>query len=227
MEFMELYPIFVILRSQMGTDNLFHKRQLDLKRRIALRNAKPRILIVCEGEKTETNYFDAFPRTSFMLKIIGKGYNTKSLVELTRREVLEAKRDKLQFFQVWCVFDRDSHKGDFNTAIKMADASGFRVAYSNESFEVWFLLHFEYLHSGIDRKTYNDKLSKYLGIEYKKNIIDMYDRLKSCQQEAIKRAKQLLNEYDSSNPAKNIPSTTVHLLVEELNNLNASTSPLL
>jgi hypothetical protein len=46
----------------MGTDNLFHKRKAkqakDLQRRQARRAAYDKVLIVCEGEQTEPNYFN-------------------------------------------------------------------------------------------------------------------------------------------------------------------------
>jgi hypothetical protein len=45
----------------MGTDNLFHKRKArqaeSLQRKKAKRDPYARILIVCEGKKTEPNYF--------------------------------------------------------------------------------------------------------------------------------------------------------------------------
>jgi len=46
----------------MGTDNLFHKRKakkaVDLARRKALRAPYAKVLVVCEGEKTEPYYFN-------------------------------------------------------------------------------------------------------------------------------------------------------------------------
>jgi len=46
----------------MGTDNLFHKRRerrtKDIKRRKSVRAPYDKVLIVCEGEKTEPNYFN-------------------------------------------------------------------------------------------------------------------------------------------------------------------------
>ena len=61
-------------------------------------------------------------------------------------------------------------------------------------------------------------MTKLLGHEYQKNSETIYEELKSKQQDAIKHAKRLLIEYDRSNPESDNPSTTVHLLVEELNN---------
>jgi hypothetical protein len=45
----------------MGSDNLFHKRKArqieSLRRKKARRASYETVLIVCEGEKTEPNYF--------------------------------------------------------------------------------------------------------------------------------------------------------------------------
>ena len=101
----------------------------------------------------------------------------------------------------------------------MAESYGFKVAYSNESFELWYILHFEYLIAGINRKKYIKKLSKVLGEKYKKNSSKMYDILLSKKNTAIKNAKKLFKIHLGLNPADMKPSTTVHLLVEELNGL--------
>ncbi len=46
---------------QLGTDDLFHKRKAkvtnDLNRKQAIKRTYEKILIVCEGSKTEPNYF--------------------------------------------------------------------------------------------------------------------------------------------------------------------------
>lgn len=201
----------------MGTDNLYWKKKARLERKKAKRAERENILIVCEGEKTEPNYFKAFGVTSANTEELGKGFNTKSLVKDAKRRNEEAKINGEPFDQVWCVFDEDSLKGQFNTAIQMAEKYGFRVAYSNESFELWYILHFEYFMAGLNRKSYQKKLKELLGEEYKKNDTSMYSRLLSRQEEAIRNAKKLLNQYSSTPPADNKPSTTVHLLVEELN----------
>jgi len=44
----------------MGSDDLFRKRKAALERKVREREQR-RILIVCEGEKTEPNYFKSFP----------------------------------------------------------------------------------------------------------------------------------------------------------------------
>lgn len=179
---------------------------------------KKRILIVCEGKKTEPNYFRSFRITSAVIKIKALGKNTKELVTIAKRFQEQAIKNKERFDQVWCVFDRDSFKkSDFIDALSLAAENQMQVAYSNEAFEIWYLLHFSYFSSGVSRKDYGKKLSKSLGKAYRKNSTTMYDDLLSLQSKAIKSAKKLLLSYDPHNPEADNPCTTVFKLVEELN----------
>ena len=176
----------------------------------------PRFLIVCEGKSTEPNYFKALAaelRVSVNVQVEGLGDNTDNLVE--RAVVL---RDEDDFLQAWCVFDRDSFPANrFNRAIQMAENAGLRVAYSNEAFELWYILHFEYLQSGLLRNAYKAKLSGHLGRSYQKNSLTMYQELKARLAHAVRHATNLLAIYNQPSPEQDNPSTTVHLLVQELN----------
>jgi len=181
-------------------------------------------LIVCEGEKTEPNYFRSFPvdKKVINLDIKGEGRNTRSLVEKAIELKNDSESDETDRF--WCVFDRDikpnnpNDSQNFNSAITLARNNGIDVAYSNDAFELWYLLHFHFYNTGISRQDYQNMLTKLLGHKYKKNSEMIYEELKDKQQDAIKHAKRLLQEYDRPNPESDNPSTTVHLLVEELNN---------
>jgi hypothetical protein len=182
-------------------------------RRVNIREIRQRFLIVCEGEKTEPNYFRSFRVPKVVIDIQGLGKNPSSLVEEARE-----LQDQEDYDQIWCVFDRDSWtEADFNSAIRDAQAEGFKVAYSNESFELWYILHFEFLNTGIPRSDYVQKLTYLLGYEYQKNSESIYNKIINRQTTAIKNAENLFKQYDSPNPARDNPSTTVHLLVQELN----------
>lgn len=194
------------------------------QRKVNTRKVKSRFLIVCEGEKTEPNYFRSFrvPRDVVEIDIRGLGENPSRLVnsakELKERKEYEEKSD-----QVWCVFDRDSWASeDFDGAIQFAEKQGFKVAYSNEAFELWYVLHFEFLNTGIPRGDYLQKLNRLLGQKYQKNSETIYDELIDRQPTAIKNAENLLKQYDSRTPHRNNPSTTVHLLVDALNKVALS-----
>lgn len=187
-----------------------------LQRQVEIRNELPRFLIVCEGEQTEPNYFEALAaeiRVSVNVQVKGLGDNTDSLV----RQAI-ALKDQDDYVQAWCVFDRDSFPKDrFNRAITLAEEHGLQVAYSNQAFELWYILHFEYLQAGLERKAYKAKLSRHLGKKYEKNSLTIYHELSIRQPIAIRNAARLLATYDPPNPEADNPSTKVHLLVQELN----------
>ncbi len=200
----------------MGTDDLFKKEKQKREERKASikREVLDNILILCEGEKTEPNYFNGFKREYRLSNITvrGLGWNTDKITE-------EAIKQKRNYSEIWCVFDRDFFKPqNFNRAFQMIQKyPNIKIAYSNEAFELWYLLHFNYYNTAISRSQYIEKLSKLLGEEYKKNSATIYMKLKNKQETAIRNAKKLLATYSEPNPENDNPSTTVYQLVEELN----------
>lgn len=221
-------------------DQLFKKRQGQRKiRKEAVKEIEPyRYLIVCEGEKTEPFYFNGIKKiinekygdkikvekiVAERIEIDGTGRNTESLV----RYALEKKQSaKIPYGHVWCVFDKDSFTDEqFNTSIQMCESNDLGAAWTNEAIELWFLLHFEYLNTGINRHQYIDKLNDYFAInninngKYEKNLENIYEILCRLgnQNKAIKLAKKLESEYDDEvTPSKMMPCTQVYKLIEEL-----------
>jgi hypothetical protein len=192
-----------------------HPPRTGAQRQVDHQAIKERFLIVCEGTKTEPNYFEGFRVPGQVLEVIGTGYNTESLVE----EAIRLKQEQSQTFdQCWCVFDRDSFAPDaFNNAIRKAEAANFKVAYTNEAFELWYLLHFDDHQSALSRQQYGPILEQRLEHEYQKNSVTMYRELEERQEQAIRRAERLLAKYGAGhNPQRDNPCTTVHLLVKEL-----------
>ncbi len=189
------------------------------------------IYIFTEGKETEPNYFESkkkeIRKTNIQIVVKGVGYNTLSLVDYAldyiSKEQIEingsAESDKC-----WVVFDKDDYDRDFDNAIRKAENNNLKVAYSNECFELWFLLHFDFINTAIGRKNYINKLDKKMndidGQNYQKNSENMYDLIKHLEKDAIRNAGKLLKMYKkSSTYSKKNPSTTVHLLVEDLNEL--------
>jgi hypothetical protein len=181
-----------------------------------------RFLIVCEGKRTEKHYFERFKANVKVhsIRVEGIGVDALGVVEaalvIARQDSREGREG---YDQVWCVFDRDSLSAErFNGALDEVQRNGFYVAYSNQAFELWYWLHFDYQHTGISRVDYGAKLTERLGFSYKKNDLRMYDHLLPRQPEAIRNAQRLLDAYASNhNPERDNPCTTVHLLVQELN----------
>ncbi len=106
----------------MGTDDLFHKRRAkqskDLARRKAKRKPYDKVLIVCEGEKTEPNYFedlkDYYKLSSTNVEVAGDcGSSPTSVVSHARDLYRKAEKYGDAFDKVFCVFDKDTH-GDYH-----------------------------------------------------------------------------------------------------------------
>ena len=119
------------------------------KRKENVREKLVRFLIVCEGTKTEPHYFEALIKnyisTVREVTIEGEGRATVALVDRTLEIKQELERkNAMSFDRVWVVFDKDDFD-DFNDAIKKANKLGFHSAWTNEAFELWYYLHFEYL----------------------------------------------------------------------------------
>jgi hypothetical protein len=180
---------------------------------------------VCEGEKTEPNYFKSFKTNDDLIRVevSGAGRGKHPLVEYAAKLKKEAETKRAPYSVVWCVFDRDAQpdepgdKNNFNKAILSAKKNQIKVAYSNDAFEIWYILHFSFHQTGWHRDQYKNKLTDLLGEKYQKNDPGMYIKLKNKQPRAIDNARKLLALYSPLNPESDNPSTTVHILVEFLN----------
>lgn len=192
-----------------------HGRPLG-NRAVDRRPERLRFLIVCEGAKTEPNYFRRFRVNARIidLRVVGAGTHTLDLVEQAY-ELMQQER----YDHTWCVLDRDSFPaGRFNDALDLAERREINVAYSNEAFELWYLLHFGFHDTAVSRTLYKRMLGGCLGKPYRKNARDMYDLLLELQPQAISNAERLLASYGPDHrPERDNPCTTVHLLVQELN----------
>ena len=195
------------------------RKEHPIRRRAGFKPVKKTFLIVCEGVNTEPEYFNAFRLTSATVKAIGKGLGTMSLV----REAISVREQEKQkgknFNFCWVVFDKDDYQ-DFDEAIEFAEKNGFMVAYSNQAFELWFLLHFK-KHSGkLHRREYPILLEKHLGLPYSKQegyTKMLFQRLLPYQSAAIINAETIIAETQGIKPSLAESSTTVHNLVKKLN----------
>jgi hypothetical protein len=203
----------------MGSDDIFKKRKTDLTRLQKTRKLR-RILIVCEGEKTEPNYFKKFPGNPLVydcLDVQGTGYNTESLVKKAIEMQQDALNERNPYIEIWCVFDKDDFNIDvFKSAIQLAGKNQIKCAYSIEAFEIWFMLHFGYYDSALSRSQYKEKLSELLKKPYLKNDENMFALLKDRQNKAIQNARTLFSKQCSLNLKDQNPITTVFKLVERL-----------
>jgi len=134
----------------------------------------------------------------------------------------QAAKSRRPYSDIWCVFDRDSFPlGNYTRAFQLAKNNKVKIARANEAFELWYLLHYCYLNSGISRAKYKEKLREH-GLDYDKADEKIYEKVKHSQKTAIKNATKLEKYWNDSGkpyPERENPSTSVHKLVEYLNEL--------
>lgn len=216
----------------MGTDNLFHKRKERkaelLRRRRAMKAPYDVILIVCEGGKTEPNYFSelkkAFRLSNANVRISGLGADPLSVVNFA----IKTFRKEPEFDRVYCVFDRDRHT-TYDAALdkvrrtRLGKGTKIFAIPSVPCFEFWLLLHFIYTTKPFDAPPGDsicsrviEELKKYLP-EYQKGDYDIFGRIQNELDNAIINAR-LVEQFHKASGTDN-PSTCVHSLVEYLRNL--------
>ena len=96
--------------------------------------------------------------------------------------------------------------------MNLAYGNGIKVAFSNEAFELWLLLHFREIEKFIPRDAFEALLTQEMKMPYKKNLENIYELTKKGQAKAISRAKKISS---CGNHLKN-PYSTVYKLVERL-----------
>ena len=87
----------------MGKTKKKDHRSASLARRQSTREVKQSFLIVCEGVRTEPDYFKAFRMTAATVKAVGQAMNTTSLVSkaISIRDADQKK--KRTYDQCWVV----------------------------------------------------------------------------------------------------------------------------
>lgn len=223
-------------------------------------------IIFCEDQHHEPLYFKSFEQQKSGIKINAipnvksKKLNLNNTIEICKNDGLIAFLDgKYSVLpevveQLWCVYDRDMESTDWNaipahnhidfdTAISTANNIGLNVAWSNDVFEMWILLHFEtiptenILHRNYvyDRLTYifknnvqaDQDLAALIALptfNYKDNmkrrdrfITQVIPLLHSLTNQAIANANILEATFTSVIPYhRRNPCTMVHKLVQEI-----------
>lgn len=226
------------MANRIKIDNAILKRHArsEKKRKTEFKSKRKFYLIVCEGEKTEPNYFESLkkslPRGVLELTNIdidGTGKNTLSIIEEAKKLKKKYEEKYLRKIDsVWAVFDKDSFPAkNFNNAINKGENSRPKIncAWTNEAFELWYLLHFNYYNTGIPREQYQkllekeiNKAAKISDFKYAKNSEEMFSLLNEygSQESAISNAEKLESLYQDRSYSNHNPSTRVHKLIIEL-----------
>ncbi len=188
-------------------------------------------LIICEGKNTEFDYFSAIPvLTTKIIKYLNRNTIVEEAIKLSR---IEEHKNR----EIWCVFDYDfeinnvSQALKFNFDIEFAKKNNIKVAFSNDCFELWFILHYQDFVKQTSRKEYFKTLNRIWNINYEKkgkkgnftkNIDSKLQNSPSDEGKAIERAKNLYKKFKNLTFDKQNPCTMVFQLVEELNKYKKS-----
>lgn len=188
------------------------------------RKVNKRLFIVCEGEKTEFNYFDRYIRKSKLrgrrveVKIIDVKINTAKELIGFLKNLRESPSDEL-----WAVFDRDGYT-KHPEAFNKAKDNEIRIAFSSISFEYWILLHFKYTTRPFSNA---DEIIRYLKKngynDYDKSDKNIFDRIKNKTTAAVEHAQRARKSQLDVNPKSKIyemnPYTNVDELLESINKI--------
>lgn len=121
-------------------------------------------LITTEGISTEPAYFQGVKNTinskyrgRVQLDIIGVGDNTLNLLQKVKQKV--AKSSNI-YKHVWIVYDTDDFPAqNIDKVVDLChtysnEETAYHALWSNQCIELWFLLHFSFIHSDLHRQEY-------------------------------------------------------------------------
>lgn len=220
-------------------------------------------IIFCEDEVSEYHYFKWFETALIKVNVVPKQKSmlaniNKALVYCTKNGLMSYGNDRYTLedegLEVWCVYDRDVEKegsqldegnNEFNLSVATAVNNDISLAWSNDAFELWVLLHLMDLDPTVEetktRKYYYEQLTEYLRkhpnpnedlkkalahptFGYKKDMKHRDNFINIIRSEilpltmiAIERAKKLHELVrDKANHYDKRPCTLVYLLVSNL-----------
>ena len=146
----------------------------------------------CSEDKYIREYYNQFQDRAVDIgfKFISCGDGSWKNIE---KEINKEKRNiNDENIEIWCVLDKD--KNDLDQINKECIKNNYKLVFSNCSFEVWLLYHYEDIKIGkCSQKNYENILTKKLNRKYKKNEGIKF----SCEdkERAIKQSKKIHEKY--------------------------------
>lgn len=201
------------------------------RRKEEVRESYDVVLIVCEGKKTEPEYFEGLKRayrlSSANIKVVpGDGNDPVSIVKHAIAEYRKGGYDR-----AFCVFDRDGHVNyqqalDRIAASSLGKRGRLEAITSVPCFEVWILLHFAYSTAPFMKTGNRSACDSVIGAvrvhlpKYKKAMTGVFERLEPHTDRSVTHAERLARH--NRNTASDNPATKVHELVKYLRELKKS-----
>lgn len=159
------------------------------------RKVHPKIFVWSHTQKAEIEYFQDFKN------------HLRSTLLMPKKDICWTPQELLEKITQW-------------------RKNNIKIAYTNECFELWILLHFMKPTSAISRgknieKKIQNEFKKHKLGKFKKNQ-KVFNILLQFQSIAVKNAIDILPKYNDNNWEEKLsergnPSTSLHLLVDEIN----------
>ncbi|MCF6404881.1 RloB family protein [Chitinophaga filiformis] len=218
-------------KNKSKEQNSFNKMLADLKASkptvpvVGTKADRKYYLIVSQGTETEILYFKflatLLPPRTVIVETKGHSKEPKAVVNKAIEPKERRRKDRSipDYHEVWAVFDKDDFTDrDYNDAIRHAAKEGIESGHSNESFELWYVLHFADLEAALGRKVYIERLSKVLNAAYEKNLASIAETIhtKGDVKRAIQRGKALEALHTGKSAAASTPYTRIYVLVDRL-----------
>ncbi len=195
------------------------------------RKVHPKIFVWSHTEKAEIEYFQDFKNhlcTPLLMPKREICWTPQALlvklIDWKNNNINELDND-----QVWCIFDVDDfykkNKIELMRAINNARKNNIRIAFANECFELWILLHFMKPTSPISR---GNNIQQKIQTKFKKHALGtfvknqkVFNTLIPFMSTAVSNSKQIVPEYgcidwEEKLSERGNPSTSIHFLVEEI-----------
>lgn len=181
------------------------------ERRPPKREEGGKIIIVCEGSKTEKYYFNAIRvdlrlTTGQIAVSHPNGTNPRLIVKSAcekRREQIDENAWNEKTDNAWAVYDGVEHfrtdPAGWHEALTIARDHKINLAITNPSFELYYLLHFQDQTGWLERDVVKRKLEDNWIKNYEKNVIYYPELLKPLTDAAVDRARKIAKYAKENN----------------------------
>ncbi len=195
-----------------------HSRSVNDYRRTQGRKSPGKVVvIVCEGQETEPNYFHALRQkyrlSNLNVKVVPDQGAPISVVNCA----IEKKKVDDSIDEVWCVFDTENpnENPSLQVAIEKARKAKINVAISNPAFEYWYFIHFDQSSRPFANGQEMKRALKVHIPGYGENA-NVFPKLDGLTQTALNNADMLRRRSPESWDIFPNPSTGVDILVAEI-----------
>lgn len=186
------------------------------------------VLILCEGEKTEPEYFKGLRMACELnpANVVIVPAEGNDPVSIVKEAIARCRSSPGEFDRVFCVFDRDGHTNyqealDLTTNSPLGRRGILRAITSVPCFEIWVLLHFAYSSAPFMASGGRPACDNVVAAirnhlpEYQKAFTGVFEGLWSLVHTAVTNGERLAlhnRQTGSDNPATRVHELVTYLL---------------